>query len=68
MLAHNNTGWDATACPKCGCQRLDVERVMKRNGARVRMRICQNCGQRVRTVEKTDLIVSKSQKRAEMVK
>ena len=27
MLAHNNTGWDATACPKCGCQRLDVERV-----------------------------------------
>lgn len=54
METHDRTGWDATACSACGCQRLDVDYTYRRNGYRIRVRICQHCGKRIRTREVLD--------------
>lgn len=40
-------------CPGCWCQMLRVYYVRKALGRTVRCRICQNCGRKVYTSEKT---------------
>ena len=62
MQAHNATGWDATRCPACNCQRLDVTYTYKRNGLRCRVRVCQLCGKRIRTVETFERMLADVQK------
>lgn len=51
MEVNNNTGWDGTPCPKCGCRRLDVYYTRHRKGGTFRVRICQLCGRKVPTLE-----------------
>jgi len=64
-----DTKWtDETVCPKCACPRLDVDYTYKRNGRRIRVRICQNCGKRVRTAEIIEQLLDNPPKRSHIVK
>ena len=51
------TGWDGIRCPRCNCPRHTVVYVRHRQGVTRRVCVCDLCGRRFRTTEKTIGIV-----------
>lgn len=46
-----NFGEKGIECPDCGCRHLFVRATYNRKETIVRVRICRNCGRRLRTAE-----------------
>ncbi|HPY76665.1 MAG TPA: ogr/Delta-like zinc finger family protein [Anaerohalosphaeraceae bacterium] len=57
MTETSTTKTKGIACPKCGCKDWKVTdtRVFSHNKIR-RYRQCRNCGRKIRTVEKIEVI------------
>lgn len=62
MLLHSNTGWGIDECPRCACHRLDVSYTYLRQGQRIRVRVCCNCGKRIKTTESVACVLSDAPK------